>query len=114
MIRGNRRLTVREVSEEVGISKSSCNSILIEKLLMHRVAAKFVPRLLSDEQRQNRSLISQELLQRAENDQEFLKSQEMKPGFMAMMLKQRDNHLSGLGHHLLDRKKHVNVVQASN
>ena len=74
VIRGNRRLTVREVSEEVGISKSSCHSILTAKLLMHRVAAKFVPRLLSDEQRQNRSLISQELLQRAENDQEFLKN----------------------------------------
>jgi hypothetical protein len=33
-------LTVREVSEEVGISKSSCHTILTEKLEMHRVAAK--------------------------------------------------------------------------
>jgi hypothetical protein len=31
-IRENRRLTVREVSEEVGINKSSCHTILTEKL----------------------------------------------------------------------------------
>ena len=54
VIRGNRRLTIREVSEEVGICKSSCNTILTEKLKMHRVAAKFVPRLLTEEQKQNR------------------------------------------------------------
>ena len=48
LIRENRRLTVREVSEEVGICKSSCHTILTEKLKMHRVAAKFVPRLLTE------------------------------------------------------------------
>jgi hypothetical protein len=46
VIRENRRLTVHEVSE-VGICKSSCHTILTEKLKMHRVAAKFVPRLLT-------------------------------------------------------------------
>jgi len=47
VIRQNRRLTVREVAEEVGICKSSCHLILIEKRKMCRVAAKFVPRLLT-------------------------------------------------------------------
>jgi len=46
VIRQNRRLTVREVAEEVGICKSSCHLILAEKRKMRRVAAKFVPRLL--------------------------------------------------------------------
>jgi hypothetical protein len=32
-----------EVSEEIGIIKSSCHTILTEKLEMHCVAAKFVP-----------------------------------------------------------------------
>jgi len=32
VIRGNRRLTVREVSDEVGISIESCHQILTEKL----------------------------------------------------------------------------------
>jgi len=43
----NRRLNVREFAEEVGISKSSCHLILTEKRKMRRVAAKFVPRLLT-------------------------------------------------------------------
>ena len=40
VIHENRRLTIREVSEEVGICKSSCHTILTEKLKMHCVAAK--------------------------------------------------------------------------
>lgn len=74
VIRENRRLTVREVSEEVGICKSSCHTILTEKLKMHRVAAKFVPRLLTEEQKQNRVTVSQELLDRSNTDENFLKN----------------------------------------
>jgi len=55
----NLRLTIREVSEEVGICKSSCHAILTEKLKMHHFAAKFVPRLLTEEQKQNRVSVSQ-------------------------------------------------------
>jgi len=62
VIRENRRLTIHEVSEEVDICKSSCHMILTEKLKMHRVAAKFVPRLLMEVQKQNRVSVSQELL----------------------------------------------------
>ena len=72
--RENRRLIVREVSEGVGICKSSCHAILTEKLNMHRVAAKFVPRLLTEEQKQNRVTASQELLDRSNTDENFLKN----------------------------------------
>ena len=41
---------MREVADEVGISKTSCHEILTENLGMQCVAAKFVPRLLTDEQ----------------------------------------------------------------
>jgi len=51
VIRGNRRLTVREVDDEVGISTGSCHQILTEKLQMRRVSAKFLPRLLTDDQK---------------------------------------------------------------
>jgi hypothetical protein len=74
VIRENRRLTVREVSEEVGICKRSCHTILTEKLKMHRVAAEFVPRLLTEEQKQNRITVSQELLDRSNTDENFLKN----------------------------------------
>ena len=73
VIRENRRLTVREFSE-VGICKSSCHTILTEKLKMHRVAAKFVPRLLTEEQKQNRVTVSQELLDRSNTEENFLKN----------------------------------------
>jgi len=46
VIRQNRHLTFREVDEEVGICKSFCHLISTEKLKVHCVAAKFVPRLL--------------------------------------------------------------------
>jgi len=47
VIRQNSRLTLREVAEEVGICKSFCHLILTNKLKLRRVAAKFVPRLLT-------------------------------------------------------------------
>ena len=90
VIRENRRLTIREVSEEVGICKSSCHAILTEKIKMHRVAAKFVPRLLTEEQKQNRVSVSQELLDRSILMKTFCKmsQQVMKRGCTATMLKQ--------------------------
>ena len=36
VIRGNRRLTVREVADEVGISIGSCHQVCTEKLQIHR------------------------------------------------------------------------------
>jgi histone-lysine N-methyltransferase SETMAR len=74
VIRSNRCLTVREVAEECDISLGSCNSILTEKLGMHRVATKFVPHLLTDEQIQQRVAISQELLDQANSDENFVKT----------------------------------------
>ena len=70
----NCRLTIREVSEEVGICKSSCHTILTKKLKMHCVAAKSVPRLLTEEQKQNRVTVSEELLDRSNTDENFLKN----------------------------------------
>ena len=70
----DRRLTVREVANEVGISIGSCHQIFTEKLQMRRVCAKFVPRLLSDDQKENRVEISQELLANANGNEIFLRT----------------------------------------
>ena len=48
--------------------------ILTEKLMMHRVAAKFVPRLLTEAQKQNLVTVSQGLLDRSNTDENFLKN----------------------------------------
>ena len=53
-MRANRRLTIRELAEERGIPVGSCYEILTAKLKMHRVAAKFVPRLMIDDQKRRR------------------------------------------------------------
>ena len=115
VIRANRLLTVREVAEEVDISVGSCHQILTEKLQMRRVSAKFVPRLLTNDQKENRVQISQELLANASGNYNFLKNiiTEMKRGFMAMMLKQRCNRRSGWAKGLLDQRKHGCVGQRS-
>ena len=74
VIRGNRRLTVREDADEVGISIGSCHQIFTEKLQMPYVSAKFVPPLLTDDPKENRVEISQELLAGANGNENFLKN----------------------------------------
>ena len=80
IIQNNCRLTGREVAEDVGISYGSCQEILTNESGMSRVAAKFVPRLLTDEQKQNRKTISQELIERAETDLDFKKKKNIITG----------------------------------
>ena len=55
-----------ELTEEYGISAESCYEILIVKLKMHRVTAKFMHRLMTNDQRSNRVRICQELLDRSD------------------------------------------------
>ncbi|UYV70168.1 hypothetical protein LAZ67_7002057 [Cordylochernes scorpioides] len=62
MILANRRITVREVAEDLNISIGSCHSIFINDLGMRRVAAKFVPKLLNCDQKQHRMNIANEML----------------------------------------------------
>ena len=70
-MRANRRLTARELAEECGISVGSCDHILTEELKMHRVAAKFVPRLMTSNQQAHRVQVYQDLRDHSENDKEF-------------------------------------------
>ncbi|MCP6711290.1 helix-turn-helix domain-containing protein, partial [Klebsiella pneumoniae] len=46
IVLGNRRITIREIADDIGISFGSCQSILTGVLDMRRVSAKFVPKLL--------------------------------------------------------------------
>ena len=49
----DRRLTVREISEDIGISKTSVHRILHEALGMSRVCARWFPLLLTEMRRNN-------------------------------------------------------------
>ncbi|XP_015920905.2 histone-lysine N-methyltransferase SETMAR-like [Parasteatoda tepidariorum] len=66
------RLTVREIAEEVGVSKDSAHAILREDLNMNRVAAKFLLKLLSTKQKDFRFDVAQDLLDTANTDPGFL------------------------------------------
>ena len=70
MVREARRLTVRE---ELGINVGLCQEIVTSKLNTHRITGIFIPRLLSNNWKDNRVNISQELLDRASADENFMK-----------------------------------------
>ena len=66
------RITVRELVDEVGVSIGSVHSILTADLGLRRVSAKFVPKLLTMEQKQLRLEIAQDMLDSIESDSNFL------------------------------------------
>ena len=74
IIRANRRLNIREVAEEVRIAFGTCQKILTEDLRMRRVTAKFVPCLLTAEQKDDRVSICTDLRDRAQNNPNFMSS----------------------------------------
>jgi len=57
-----------------GISVGLCDAILTDDLHMKRVCTKFVPRLLTDDQREQRQTISRDLFERSCEDVQFLKN----------------------------------------
>jgi len=74
IVRNNRRLTVREIADVCRISVGSCDAILTDDLHMKRVCAKFVPRLLTDDQREQRQTIAGDLLERSCEEVQFHKN----------------------------------------
>ena len=70
----DRRLTVQEIVAEVGISTGSVHSILTEDLNLRRVSAKFVLKLLTEQQKELRKEISEDMLNLANLDPEYIKT----------------------------------------
>ena len=62
MVLDDRRLKVLELADMVGISKSAVHRILTENLDMRKLCARWVPRLLTMEQKQRREDVSIECL----------------------------------------------------
>ncbi|XP_033222814.1 protein GVQW3-like [Belonocnema kinseyi] len=70
MILKDQQITIREVADYYGISFASCHAIFTDVLVIIRVAAKFIPKLLN--QKQHRVDISEEMLNKANNDPELM------------------------------------------
>ncbi|KMQ83449.1 histone-lysine n-methyltransferase setmar [Lasius niger] len=72
MVLDDRRIKVREIAEAVGISKERVCHILTEDLGMKKLTARWVPRLLTQDQKRNRMNISEALLKQFKrNKSEF-------------------------------------------
>ena len=67
IVRENRRLTVMNISEIVNIDRETVRKILTEDLGMKKVCAKMVPKNLTNEQKQKRVEVCEQLLER-QND----------------------------------------------
>lgn len=74
MVMADRRVKVREIVEAMGISYGAVFKILHEHLGLHKVSARWVPRLLTPLQKHDRMDVSQQCLElfRANKD-EFLR-----------------------------------------
>ena len=68
----DRRLSVRLIADQVGLSKSIVHEIVTTELQLWKFCAKLVPKVLTDEQKENRVLISCELLDHVRSNPDFL------------------------------------------
>ena len=73
MILGNRRITIREVADDVGISFGSCQAIFTDVLGMKREAMEIFLKFLNIKQKQSRINIAQEMLTTFNDDTYLLK-----------------------------------------
>ena len=74
IIHADWHLTIREIAEEVRIAFGTCQKILTEDLQMRSVTAKFVPRLLTVEQKDDLVSVCTDLHEWAQNDPNFMSS----------------------------------------
>ena len=72
-IEGDCRLTVRDLENDLGIPKTTVWEIVNKILGMTRVCTKFIPKLLTTEQKDLRSEIAQDSLEIASDDENVLK-----------------------------------------
>jgi len=66
-VRENYQLTVRSIAEQVNIDRETVRKILTEDLDTRKVCAKMVPKELTEEQKQRRVTICQDLLERQDD-----------------------------------------------
>jgi len=71
-INADHRQTIDEISEITGLSWSSCQKTLMEDLNMKRVSTKFVPWLLTENQKDNRLNVCYDLREQVGNDPQIL------------------------------------------
>ena len=72
LVHEDRWRTIKEIAAVVNVSYGTVQTILTCDLNIHRVAAKFMPRLLTPEQKEHRVAICEELHHRVLDDPSFM------------------------------------------
>ena len=90
IIEGDARFTVRDIARKVGISLSTVHLILKKHLKVRKISARWVPHLLSDEQKRQRVKVAKQLLQMfPKYDSLPMSSQVMQPGSIILSPSER-------------------------
>ena len=110
-IEGDRRLTVRELENDLGIPKTTVWEISNKILGMTRVCVKFIPKLLTTQQKDLCSEIAQDNLEMVSDDENALKKvitgdESWVYGYNSETKQQSSQWKRPVSH---SRKKHVKV-----
>jgi histone-lysine N-methyltransferase SETMAR len=68
----DRRATVRDIAEELGMGSATAHSILVNDLQLTKLCARWIPRLLTATQMEARVIVAKANLKRADKDPNFL------------------------------------------
>jgi hypothetical protein len=100
--------TIHHICVEFGMCYGSCQQILTEQLNMHRIAAQFVPRELTQDQKESQVAICQELKETEKRSHSpWTSSQAMKASFILTTQRQNRYLRNGRVLGLLDPKKQI-------
>ncbi|XP_011860249.1 PREDICTED: putative uncharacterized protein FLJ37770 [Vollenhovia emeryi] len=68
----DRRMSIRMIAETLSIPKTTVHDIVTNNLHMREVCGKLVPKLLTDDHKNNRMMVARELLECVQNKPDFL------------------------------------------
>jgi histone-lysine N-methyltransferase SETMAR len=73
VVHANRRISIDEIASKVNLSHGSVHSILHDRLGMHRICSRIVPKMLTPDHKEHRMITAGELIDAADADSDFLK-----------------------------------------
>ncbi|UYV82734.1 hypothetical protein LAZ67_22000693, partial [Cordylochernes scorpioides] len=72
LIKFNRRISIKDLSSETGLSVRLCHQIATKDLDMIRTSSKFVPRILTEEQKEVRMDVCKNMVEMTRTDPEWM------------------------------------------
>ena len=109
----DRRLTLRLIGEELGITKDTAHTIVPEDLAKRKICSGFVPHKLRDEHKAKRMETSGDFISKCDQDPLLLEntSRGMKPGANSSIRNQNGNRWHGVHRPLRDKKESSAKIQ---